>query len=378
MSIETKKKITTGSGPSPSKILGELLKMQVLAKKAKEDMSPSWVKDVRKKLGENFGEYALEASSILGPKVVEDKLSTYSPNPIEVLSSAIQGKGGSQEQAQSQGKPEGMDFLSKLLISVGSGMATAGGHGEIVDSLLDMVSEKEKMEQRQISGEDEALEQGRLLNNMLMQAQIDSLKQFGNISEAQKLENIPEQERDDYVIKPVQQKIRGVVTTVPVIERKKTLSASKLEELGGLENSRRDLESVIDRLKKSGLQLGPGFSTPPGVISDMLGQMKGKEFASIKSDIGRNFQLYRKWATGVAAGYPELNMLAPNYPKATDINEVFIQKTLDVMKDIERQKEILLDYYSKGGYAVSQLRNESVKSKEIAPGYSSDEWEVVQ
>jgi hypothetical protein len=110
------------------------------------------------------------------------------------------------------------------------------------------------------------------------------------------------------------------------------------------------------------LQIGPGFDTRPGAISDMLGQLKGAEFASLKADIGRNFQSYRKWVTGVAAGYPELNMLAPNYPKMTDANDVFLQKSLDVMKDIERQREILIDHYSKGGYAVSKLRGTSSQS----------------
>jgi hypothetical protein len=198
------------------------------------------------------------------------------------------------------------------------------------------------------------------LNNELKRMQIDAINKNGEVPKSEDLlAGIPEEEVDDYLIKPVKQTIRGIVNTVPILERKKALPAKQLEDLGNFENTQRDLGAVVERLKASGLRFGPGFSTRPGAISDMLGQIKGKEFAAIKADIGRNFQLYRKTTTGVAAGYPELNMLAPNYPKATDENDVFIQKSIDVMKDIERNREIMLDHFSKGGYAVSKLRKKS-------------------
>jgi hypothetical protein len=204
------------------------------------------------------------------------------------------------------------------------------------------------------------------LNNELKRLQIEAINQTGEVPKSEDLlAGIPEDEVDDYLIKPVKQTIRGMVNTVPILERKKTLPAKQLEDLGAFENTQQDLSAVVERLKSSGLQLGPGFSTRPGAISDMLGQMKGPEFAALKSDIGRNFQTYRKWVTGVAAGYPELNMLAPNYPKATDANDIFIQKSVDVMKDIERNREIMLDHFSKGGYAVSKLRKKTSQVPEV-------------
>jgi hypothetical protein len=223
-------------------------------------------------------------------------------------------------------------------------------------------------------------EEYRNLEIELKKEQLNQIRQTGTpASEEELMANIPEEAREDFLVKPVKQTIRGIVTTVPIVERKKTLGASQLNELGGLENSKQDLGGVVERLKASGLQIGPGLDTRPGAISDVLGQMKGSEFASIKSDIGRNFQLYRKWATGVAAGYPELNMLAPNYPKMTDTNEVFLQKSLDVMKDIQRQREILLDHYSKGGYAVSRLRNKEIKTKQqSSDSTKKSAWERLQ
>jgi hypothetical protein len=211
--------------------------------------------------------------------------------------------------------------------------------------------------------EDSVVQESFALNNEIKRRQLAEMDSTGTVPTKEELmAGIPEGEQEDYLIKPIKQTIRGIVKTVPLLERKKTLPANQLADLGAFDNTRQDLNAVVDRLKTSGLQLGPGFSTRPGAIADMLGQMKGSEFASMKADIGRNFQLYRKSTTGVAAGYPELNMLAPNYPKATDTNDVFIQKSIDVMKDIDRNREILLDHYNNGGYAVSKLKGMSKQS----------------
>ena len=179
---------------------------------------------------------------------------------------------------------------------------------------------------------------------------------------------IPEEEKDDYIIKTTTQTIRGIKTQIPILERKKTLPAKGTSDLADMESTRQDLDKNMQYLVNKGLQLGPGFSTRPGAVSDILGQMKGSDFATLKASIGRSFQKYRKWATGVAAGYPELNMLAPNYPKATDTNETFIGKTLDVMKDIERNRENTLNYFSDAGYAVGKLKSRMGQNSQQAQG----------
>ena len=168
---------------------------------------------------------------------------------------------------------------------------------------------------------------------------------------------IPENEKDDYIIKTATQTIRGIKSQIPILERKKTLPAKEASDLANMSSTKQDLDKNMQYLISKGLQLGPGFSTRPGAISDILGQMKGAEFATLKASIGRSFQKYRKWVTGVAAGYPELNMLAPNYPKATDTNETFISKTLDVVKDIERNQKTTLNYFSDAGFAVGKLKS---------------------
>lgn len=54
-----------------------------------------------------------------------------------------------QEVPSQNSNPDGRDFLNKLMIAVGSGMATAGGHGEVLGTLLNMVNEKDKLKQKQ-------------------------------------------------------------------------------------------------------------------------------------------------------------------------------------------------------------------------------------
>jgi hypothetical protein len=291
------------------------------------------------------------------------------PSPMGQEPQNTPGPGIKPEQAmptesQTEDQDPRMGLLRKLIFSMGTGMVAAGGQQGTVASLLNMVSPK-ATEDSEMKSE---IKESYRLNNLLKIAQIEQLNKTGQVPTSEELlKDIPPEEQEDYLIKPTKQTIRGIVSTVPILERKKTLASKQLEDLGNLDNTQKDLGAVVERLKTSGLQLGPGFSTRPGAISDMLGQVKGSEFAAMKADIGRNFQLYRKATTGVAAGYPELNMLAPNYPKATDTNEVFVQKSIDVMKDIQRNKDIMLDYFSKGGYAVSKLKKTQTQPTQEQP-----------
>jgi hypothetical protein len=260
-------------------------------------------------------------------------------------------------------KPKGL-FSSAQVTPEGNiqqSGALGGIFGTNTKALLDQLLTISKIQTGGLSPlEKESYE----LNNKIKNFQIAQIENSGEIpTEEELMSKIPEGEKEDYLVKPTKQTIRGMVNTVPILERKKSLPAKQLEDLGKFDNLEQDLDDVVNTLQTKGLRLGPGFSTTPGAISDMLGQMKGKNFAALKSDIGRNFQLYRKETTGVAAGYPELNMLAPNYPKATDKNDVFIQKSIDVIKDVKRNREILLDYFSKGGYAVSKLRKNKLEKQ---------------
>ena len=168
--------------------------------------------------------------------------------------------------------------------------------------------------------------------------------------------NIPQEQREDYQVKITNENIRGIIKQIPTMERKKTLPATEIKDYNLLSNAHRMMKKNKEFLEEKGLAIGPGLSTRPGAVADILGQMKGSDFNTWKASVGRAFDIYRKWITGAQASYREINWIAPNYPKATDSQEIFTRKSLDVMKDIEENSKNLLNNFSEGGYAVSGIR----------------------
>lgn len=136
MATETKSK--PEQKDSPSKILKELVKMNY------ELLSP-YQKGVRKTLEESAREHVIGAlNANKSPKEIEQMAGL---DPVQTLSQAIESANKTDSPT---GSPTGMPtnlpedrgrgFLNKLLISVGAGMATAGGHSDIAKGLLDYVS----------------------------------------------------------------------------------------------------------------------------------------------------------------------------------------------------------------------------------------------
>lgn len=169
---------------------------------------------------------------------------------------------------------------------------------------------------------------------------------------------ISEEESEDYFLKPRMVRNRGVTSSVAFPERKKELSQKTVEDIASISSTVSDLMKNLETQESKKFNSGPGITTRSGAVGDITAQFfRGPEFTSWKSDVGRSFQKYRKWATGVAAGYPELQLLAPNFPKTTDTPEVFKQKTMSAVDDMDRNKKIFLDYLSKSNYATSQYRS---------------------
>lgn len=153
--------------------------------------------------------------------------------------------------------------------------------------------------------------------------------------------------------------------TILTPELKKQVSQKETTDLGDIDSTVSDLQKNIDNLKKFNINSGPGYSTSGLPGADIYSQFtKSPEFNTWKADTGRAFQKYRKWATGVAAGYPELRLLAPNFPKANDRPDVYISKSKSAMDDMNRNKTIMLDYLNKSGYRTGAFRNSSNQSNE--------------
>lgn len=183
---------------------------------------------------------------------------------------------------------------------------------------------------------------------------------LGNAPEADVMTKfgIPEEESEDYYLKPRMVRNRGITSSTPFPERKRDLSQKTVEQISGISSTVSDLMKNLQTQEKEQFKSGPGITTRGGAAGDIAAQFfRGPEFVSWKSDVGRAFQKYRKWATGVAAGYPELNLLAPNFPKTTDMPEVFKQKTQSAIDDMERNRDTFLDYLSKSNYVTSQYKS---------------------
>lgn len=173
---------------------------------------------------------------------------------------------------------------------------------------------------------------------------------------------------EDIQMTPKQITYKGQQKTVLAPELKKEVSQTQSTDIATIDSTISDLKKNIENLDKYKIQSGPGYSTSSLPGADIYAQFtKSPEFNTWKSDTGRAFQKYRKWATGVAAGYPELRLITPNFPKADDRHDVYIAKAKSVIDDMNRNKEILLDYLNKSGYRTGALRDKNKDESSWTP-----------
>ncbi len=186
---------------------------------------------------------------------------------------------------------------------------------------------------------------------------------------------IPEGENpEDFYLKPVITKVRGVPQKDFIAERKDKIPSKELGDLKDLDVNTADLEANLNMLEKNPAIksfIGPGIAQRPGAIADIITQFGGapKEFATFKAASDLAFQKYRKWVTGVQAGYPELQWIAVDYPKPTDKYEIYASKANKAMEGMQRNREIFLDYLSKNNYAVGKFKQSSQTQQGNDPEY---------
>jgi hypothetical protein len=184
--------------------------------------------------------------------------------------------------------------------------------------------------------------------------------------------------QEDWYLKPEMRSMRGVPTQVEIPTRKNQVPREDLALIKDLDVNISDLQSNLKFLEdnpKIKEFLGPGLAQRPGTIADIVTQMgfAPKDWATFKSKTDLAFQKYRKWVTGVQAGYPELQWIVVDYPKPTDTFENYASKALSAMEGMARNKEIYLDYLSKNNYAVGKLRdNQLEKDREVTPQGQED------
>lgn len=167
---------------------------------------------------------------------------------------------------------------------------------------------------------------------------------------------------EDYITKVETRSVRGIPQTIYRPERKAKVPREDLSLIKDLDVNISDLESNLQFLKDNPQVkefLGPGLVQRPGAFADIAAQLGAspKDFPTFKAKSDLAFQKYRKWITGVQAGYPELQWIVVDYPKPTDVPEVYLSKANSAIEGMRRNKEIYLDYLSKNNYATGNLKS---------------------
>ncbi len=166
---------------------------------------------------------------------------------------------------------------------------------------------------------------------------------------------------EDYNLKVETRSLRGIPQSIYRPEKKPLVQPAQQKELNQIRQTRILLERNLDKLKNNPQFqkfIGPGIVQRPGAMADVIAQMGGapKDFVTFKADVDKAFQKYRKEVTGVQAGYPELQWLAPDLPKTTDTSDNFISKTESSIEQLKQAEEQLYDTWNKAGFSTGKLR----------------------
>jgi hypothetical protein len=181
-------------------------------------------------------------------------------------------------------------------------------------------------------------------------------------TEQEALNQIPKTDvPEDYNIKVETRSVRGIPQSIYRPEKKNVVSPAQQKELYTIRQTRMLLERNLEALQKNTefqKFIGPGLVQRPGAFADISAQLgfAPKDFVTFKADVDKAFQKYRKEVTGVQAGYAELQWLAPDLPKTTDISNNFIAKTHSSIDQLKKAEEELINIWSQSGLAAGKLR----------------------
>lgn len=310
MATETTNKKSNDT--SASKILKELTKLRDTT------LSP-WQKGAQKRL-EELGALQVDQATAQGmhPEQLADKagLSGEALLSSMVKSAQPQGmtpsmgvagvnqmsQGIPQQGMQQSQQPQGRSLMSKLLMSVGGGLAAAGGQGEIVNGLLRYASEENRLKQESMQQAelDKTLIEQRKYNTELMRRQLEG-------GDAQIIyrdpitgeEVSPEQAQKDmeeglgiYQMNQVTNTRNGVVekplNKVPELtesEKKYIVDAKRISQtLGTMQDT---YEKLQDRFKnsKASWQIFQTQSLPYALTQDQDIQNFKSDLIRLKADI---------------------------------------------------------------------------------------------
>ena len=132
-------------------------------------------------------------------------------------------------------------------------------------------------------------------------------------------------------------------------EGSKAFSESQEEKLMGLFNTSNKLKKLSDEFQASSYKTGILWGNIPLYVRPV------KETGFL-GDLKQQFNLYRKYITGVQAGFPELKALQVSFPAETNTRQTLVEK---LNRTVDSNNEIIgdwLDFKEAQGYNVSPFR----------------------
>lgn len=133
-----------------------------------------------------------------------------------------------------------------------------------------------------------------------------------------------------------------------------TLPTKQTDAITALDDVTAGLTESMRTMQAQGLKPDPVTGRIP-VVGEFINIMtKSPEWQAWASDVDRLFQKYRKITTGAQASDKEIERLIPLMPTSKDKDpEVFTRKALNVINEMQKTKDRLLNVYESQGYDVA-------------------------
>ena len=172
---------------------------------------------------------------------------------------------------------------------------------------------------------------------------------------------IPTEEAEDYNLENLHESVHGIPITSREPKLKPEVPNNILLDFKGSRSKSASLSNQLTKLIHSkNIQNNLNPFNPMahrGLIGDLSAKVASlanskdiAEFTEFKANTDRDFQEYRKYITGVNAGFPEIQFLQPIYPQTTDPPSKYVSTALGALEDMKRNDELIMQTASQAGY----------------------------
>jgi len=175
---------------------------------------------------------------------------------------------------------------------------------------------------------------------------------------------------DDYIKKPVLKDIGGIPIQMNENELKPPPDSGAMKDIIGMRTSAqilsRNLSLMTPGVQKFMNPLNP-LAQRSGLGASALNIMgsvdpDARDFLNFKAETDKYFMQARRNMEGARSAFPEWKWIEPDYPQANQPPAVYLQKSIQAVKDLKDGEKTLLDTISQSGYRVGPLRQGSLEN----------------